>query len=222
MTSYWEDAEQVARFAQREPDRRLAELLEFFVQPSQTRVLDLGCAAGRNTVLLARAGFDFYAVDTSAAMVEKTRERVTAIVGVTSAADRVRVGAMEDLLGFDDEFFSLVVSLGVYHQARSPGQWLQALDETCRVLAPEGLLLTASFSPASQPHGEPLRPVPGQDHMFDGFRSGPLCLVDAAQFDNTMNRHGLLPETPTYAVRVPTDEGYRVTVNGLYRKRASQ
>jgi hypothetical protein len=37
-----------------------------------------------------------------------------------------------------------------------------------------------------------------------------------------MNRHGLLPETPTYAVRVPTDEGYRVTVNGLYRKRASQ
>ncbi len=221
MTTFWEEPEQVQRFAEKEPDHRLAELLRSFPEPGQTRVLDLGCAGGRNTVLLAKSGFDFYALDNSAPMIEKTRERVAAITGEGAAIDRVRFGAMEDLGEFADGFFHLIVSLGVYHQARSPDQWRQALDETHRVLAPDGLMLTASFSPASQPQGEPLRSVPGQIHMYDGFHSGPLCLVDADQLDRAMADRGLVVHTATETVEVPTDEGYRVTVNGLYRKHAS-
>lgn len=221
MTTFWEEPEQVQRFAEKEPDHRLAQLLRSFPEPGQTRVLDLGCASGRNTVLLAKSGFDFYAIDNSAPMIEKTRERVAAITGESAATDRVRFGAMEDLGEFADGFFHLIVSLGVYHQARSPDQWRRALDETHRVLAPDGLMLTASFSPASQPQGEPLRSVPGQIHMYDGFHSGPLCLVDADQLDRAMADLGLVAHTPTETVEVPTDEGYRVTVNGLYRNHAS-
>jgi len=218
MTPFWEEQEQVERFAAREPDHRLVELLESFDEPQQTRVLDLGCAAGRNTVLLARLGFDFYALDNSVSMIEKTRERVARIRGSSAANERVRAGVMEDLSEFTDRFFHLVVSLGVYHQAGSLDQWQRALDETSRVLAPNGLLLSASFSPASQPRGEPLSPVRDGRHMYAGFHAGPLCMVDAADLDNAMVRRGLLPEVPTETVRVPTDEGYRVTVNGLYRK----
>jgi len=36
-----------------------------------------------------------------------------------------------------------------------------------------------------------------------------------------MASYGLVPETPTQTVEGPTDEGFRVTVNGLYRKHAS-
>jgi SAM-dependent methyltransferase len=219
MTPFWEEQEQVERFAAREPDRRLVELLESFDEPQQTRVLDLGCAAGRNTVLLARFGFDFYALDNSVNMIEKTRERVAAISGSGAANERVRVGVMEDLSEFRDGFFHLVVSLGVYHQAGSLGQWQRALDETSRVLAPDGLLLSASFSPASRPRGAPLSPVAGQTHMYHGFHAGPLCMVDAAELDRAMVSRGLQPDVPTETVQVPTDEGYRVTVNGLHRKR---
>ena len=221
MTTFWEEPEQVQRFAEKESDHRLAELLGSFPEPGQTRVLDLGCASGRNTVLLAKSGFDFYALDNSAPMIEKTRERVAAITGEGAAIERVRFGAMEDLGEFADGLFHLIVSLGVYHQARSPDQWRRALDETHRVLAPDGLMLTASFSPASQPQGEPLRSVPGQIHMYDGFQSGPLHLVDASDLDSMMASYGLVPETPTKTVEVTTDEGFRVTVNGLYRKRVS-
>jgi SAM-dependent methyltransferase len=219
MTAFWEEQEQVERFAAREPDHRLAELLKSYDEPALTRVLDLGCAAGRNTVLLARLGFDFYALDSSASMIEKTRERVAAIAGRNAAVERVRVGVMEALHEFQDQFFHVVVALGVYHQAESLEQWDQALNETGRVLAVDGLLVSASFSPASRPQGAPLIPVPGQTHMYHGFHSGPLCVLDAQELDRAMASRGLLPDMPTETVEVPTDEGYRVTVNGLYRKR---
>ncbi len=219
MATFWEEPEQVERFAARESDHRLVELLDSFDHPRQTRVLDLGCAAGRNTVLLARLGYDFYALDSSEGMIGKTRERVAAIAGRDAAVDRVRVGVMEDLREFQNEFFHVVVALGVYHQAESLEQWDQALNETCRVLAAGGLLVSASFSPASRPRGAPLNSVPGQPHMYQGFHSGPLCMVDALELDHAMASRGLLPDTPTETVEVATDEGYRVTVNGLYRKR---
>jgi len=218
MTQFWEEQEQVERFAAREPDHRLVELLESFDEPQQTRVLDLGCAAGRNTVVLARLGFDFYALDNSVSMIEKTRERVAAIRGSSAANERVRVGVMEDLSEFTDGFFHLVVSLGVYHQAGSLDQWQRALDETSRVLAPNGLLLSASFSPASRPQGVALSAAPGQTHMYHGFHSGPLCMVGAVELDRAMASRGLVPEVPTETVKAPTEEGYRVTVNGLYRR----
>ncbi|UCD25053.1 MAG: class I SAM-dependent methyltransferase [Gemmatimonadota bacterium] len=219
--SFWEEPEQVQRFAEKEPDHRLVELLESFSDPGHTRVLDLGCASGRNTVLLAQLGFDFYAVDSSVPMVERTRERVAEVSGESAAIDRVAVGWMEDLSQFEDGFFNLIVSLGIYHQARSPGQWRRALDETHRVLAADGLLLAATFSPESQPQGEPLSPVPGQDHMYEGFSSGPLCLIDQDDWDEMMAAYGLVAEIPTQTAQVPTEDGYRVTVNLLYRKRAS-
>ena len=222
MTTFWEEPKQVERFADKEPDHRLGQLLELFDEPQLIRVLDLGCASGRNTDLLAHAGCDFHALDSSAPMIEKTRERVAGIVSESVAADRVRFGVMEDLGEFEDEFFHLIVALGIYHQASSPDQWQQAIQETHRVLQSDGLLLIAGFSPDSQPHGEPLSPVPGQALMYDGFQSGSLCLVDAEELDRTMARFGMVAHTETETATVPTDDGYRVTVNGLYRKLPSQ
>ena len=94
---YWEDPAQVARFAEREADRRLAALLPSFPDPARTRVLDLGCAGGRNAALLALKGFDVHALDASAAMVAHTRERLAAVLGVAEAERRVRQGRMDDL-----------------------------------------------------------------------------------------------------------------------------
>jgi SAM-dependent methyltransferase len=218
MNSFWEESEQVERFAVKEPDNRLVQLLQSFDQPQDVRVLDLGCASGRNTVLLAQAGFDFYALDSSEPMIRKTRQRVAAIVGEPPATDRVRTGVMQDLGQFEDGFFRLVVALGIFHQAESTDLWERAVQETSRVLQSDGLLLTASFSPESQPQGEPLRPIPGQAFMYHGFQSGPLCLVDSVKLDRAMAALGMVPQVETATTRVPTDEGFRVTVNGLYRK----
>lgn len=216
--SFWESAEQVEIFAARDPDRRLLQLLDSYDRPEEVRVLDLGCAGGRNTVVLAQHGFDVHAIDDSGAMVERTRERVAKILGRAEAERRVRRGRMEGLTDFESEYFHLIVALGVYHSATDRAQWDEALSETVRVLVPGGLVLVANFTPRSDPRGEGLRPVPGKPHLYDGIESGPLYLLEASELDAEMACHGLQPAVPSRTVEAATDSGRRVTVNALYRK----
>ncbi|UCH84160.1 MAG: methyltransferase domain-containing protein, partial [Candidatus Latescibacterota bacterium] len=109
-SDFWEEQEQVERFAAREPDRRLLALIEQYDNPGSIRVLDIGCAGGRNTEPLAARGFDVFAVDMSRAMVERTRDRVAAFLGPEEAGRRIRVGRMEDLSPFQSNHFHLVVA----------------------------------------------------------------------------------------------------------------
>lgn len=216
--SFWEQPEQVEKFASREPDERLRGLLEGSGGPASVAALDLGCAGGRNTELLAREGADVWALDASEAMVEETRRRVAEVLGPDEAERRVRRGTMDDLGAFPDDRFRLVVALGVFHNARSREEWDRALSETARVLAPGGLLLVATFAPGTDLTGEGLEPVQGDDRLYRGAPAGVLYLVTADELDAEMARRGLEPVEPTEAVEVEANPGRRVTVNGLYRK----
>lgn len=218
-TPHWEDPEHVERFARREPDVRLVELLDRVADPGGTRVLDLGCAAGRNTALLAERGFDVQALDGSRAMISHTRRRVAAILGEEEAHRRVRRGRMDDLGAFADGAFDLVVALGIYHCAASGEEWALALDESARVLAPDGRLLVAVFTPETDLHGTGVRPVPGEPHVYSGFSSGRTYLIDAPTLDAEMAGRGLEPLVPSRTVRVELENGRRVVVNALYEKR---
>lgn len=215
---FWERPEEVERFADRDPDHRLVALAPSFSDPPSTRVLDLGCAGGRNTVFLAERGFDVFAVDASASMVTRTRGRVAVILGDAEAKRRVTTGLMQDLGAFDDASFDLLVALGIFHQARSGSVAIQAFDEAARVLKRDGLLLVASLSPHAQPHGTPLVPVAQEPHLYTGYREWPLYMLTAEELDGTMRARGLVPAEPTETVRRPIDHGLRVTVNALYRK----
>ncbi len=216
--SFWEQPELVERFAAREADVRLMELLDRYDDPKAIRVLDLGCAGGRNAVPLAERGFDVYAIDSARAMVARTRGRLEPILGVDEAAASVLVGEMEDLSRFPHEHFDLVVGLGVYHQASTPEAWDRALAETARVLKRDGLLLYASFHPETAPDGTRGRPVSGQANLYSGLRSGSVYLIGPQDLERRLARLGLVPETPSSTVRVTTEKGQRVTVNGLFRR----
>ncbi|MBT8461278.1 MAG: methyltransferase domain-containing protein, partial [Gemmatimonadetes bacterium] len=86
--SFWETEEAVERFTGKQPDVRLLELLQGYPEPGNVRVLDVGCAAGRNTLVLAELGFDVYAIDSSVPMVGRTRERVAGVLGPDEAERR--------------------------------------------------------------------------------------------------------------------------------------
>ena len=194
-------------------------LLPGYPEPPKTRVLDIGCAGGRNAVPLARAGFDLMAIDGSAAMVAKTRERLAAILGAEEAERRVRVGQMDDLSFAGDACFDLIVALGLYHCAQSRAEWDRALSETARVLAPGGRLLVSVFTPETDLDGRGFRPVAGEPHVYEGFESGGRhFLVDAQQLDREMVRFGLTPLEPTRTARPRVEKGRRVSANGLYGK----
>ena len=216
---FWDSPENVERFAARPADLRLTELIREFPDPASVRVLDIGCAAGRNTVLLAAAGFDFAALDASTAMVAKTRERIAELLGPLEAERRVRVGRMDELDGHADACYDLVVSLGLYHCAQSRAEWERALSETARVLKPGGRLLVSVFTPETDLTGRGIRAVTGEPDVYVGFESETRhVLVDAAGLDRDLARHGLLPTEPTRTARPKVDTGRRVSANGLYRK----
>ncbi len=217
--SIWEDPKSVAKFAGREPDLRLLELIEDREDPAAVRVLDLGCAGGRNSELLARRGFDIYALDWSQAMVAHTRKRLTPIFGERQAARRVRRGRMHDLGEFADASFDLIVAIGIYHCASSRAEWDSALAHSARLLTSGGQLLVAVFTPETDLTGEGIRPVPGQPHLYDGLPSGRVFLVDQETLDAEMRGFGLEPAVASRTVRAETTAGHRVTVNALYLKK---
>ncbi len=225
--SIWEQPESVARFAGRDPDLRLLEVLDGYEiagapakggGPHDVRVLDLGCAGGRNSEVLARRGFDLHALDASRAMVAHTRRRLRPLLGEEQAERRVEYGRMDDLGAFADACFDLVVALGIYHNATNRGEWDSALAETARVLKVGGRLLVAIFTPQTDLTGKGVRPVPGEPHLYDGFPSGRCFLVDQETLDAEMGRFGFAPEVPSRTVRVDTNVGRRVVVNALYTK----
>ncbi len=220
MKSFWEQEEIVEQFASRKPDHRMVALLEHHAEPAGYRVLDIGCAGGRNTEWLAERRFGVQAVDPSEPMVLRTRRRLTGILGVNEATALVRVGLMQDLSAFSADSFDLVIALGVYHNAQGREDWKQTIEETVRVLKVGGTVLLSNFSPRSQPRGTPLEPIPGEPGLYMGFSSGALYLLEAPELDGALARHGLAPSTPTESVQVATDTGYRISVNGLYVKRA--
>ena len=220
MTSdddFWEDPERVERFAGREADHRLTALVDEYDDPGSVRVLDLGCAGGRNTAFLADHGFDVQALDAARAMVEHTRERLAQRVGREEAERRVVRGRMDDLSRWPDGHFDLVVALGVHHSAASWEEWQRAADETARVVAPGGRLLFNQFTPGVDLTGDGVTPVPGEPHVYDGFPAGRAVLLEADELDREWAERGLEPEVESETKRVELEDGTRrVSVNALY------
>jgi SAM-dependent methyltransferase len=205
----------VERFATRPPDQRMVDVLAG--APASTRVLDLGCAGGRNTEWLARHGFDVYACDSSAAMVTRTRARVAEVLGAIEAERRVVCCRMDALQAFAAGAFDVVIALGIYQQAETVAEWHRAVAETARVLKIGGSLLVQHFAPDSNPSGRGLERV--EDHVFRAAegRAHPMVFLAPDVLDAWMARHGLMCAATTRAVKSPTDAGgYWVNVHAFY------
>lgn len=169
---FWERREVVERFAARDPDHRLVSMMERVERPERLRVLDLGCAGGRNTVFLAHLGCDVHAVDASKAMVEEARRRLAPVLGQKEAIERIRKGRMDDLSAFQSHSMDLVLALGLYQNARDLDEWHRAVAETARVLRSGGQCLVAHFTPDLNLTGDGVSPVRGQPHTYTGLPGG--------------------------------------------------
>lgn len=218
----WEHPDTVAFFAAREPDVRLQELVASGAVAPGSRVLDLGCAAGRNAVLLAQQGYTGVAVDGSAAMVAKVRERLAPYA--ERAPWRVLHRELHDLDDLDAAGFDLLLALGILQNAPSDDVFTAALDHLTRLAAPGARLLIQSFGPDSRPHGVPLQRVPGTAHVWRGFRPGSdagYTLPDADALDAMVLARGFGLARPTRVVWKATDTGERCTIIGEYLHQAS-
>lgn len=102
------------------------------------KVLELGAATGRYTVMLAERGFDVTAVEIVQNNLDQLKKKLTPTMSVTPV-----LGNAIDLSAFEDASFDVVLNMGpLYHFPNKVDQD-KVVKETMRVLKPGG---TAFFA----------------------------------------------------------------------------
>lgn len=124
------------------PDEWLVEVVEGAHPVPTGRALDLGCGGGRNTLYLARHGWDVIGIDISKLCIDMARSRA---VGDAAPA-RFIEGDVTKLveLGVGDGY-TLINDSGCYYLL-SDKQRNAFADNVNRVAAPDALLLMAGFT----------------------------------------------------------------------------
>jgi len=108
----------------------------FAFTPNIQRVLDIGCGAGNNTIKLSQyvMPFDVDLLDLSLPMLEKARERVSAVNN-----GKVRI--------FQNDFreanlpegeYDVILAAAVLHHLRDDQDWESAFEKIYRLTAPGG------------------------------------------------------------------------------------
>jgi SAM-dependent methyltransferase len=124
------------------PDPWLTEVVEGPNRLKPARALDLGCGGGRNTLYLARNGWDAIGIDTLSVAIAKAR---SAAVG-TAASARFLQGDVTRLEELDiGDGYSLINDSGCYY-GLAVNQRDPYASGVTRVAAPGAVLLMAGFT----------------------------------------------------------------------------
>lgn len=145
LERYWADAEEWGRVA--EQQSRIMESVDVIVSEvvfsrkwgKSKKAVDIGCGNGKNSVFLAKQGFDVLAVDNSKEALEIVNRK----------AKREQIDNLHTLLGdigkipAPDEYFDLAVSHMILDLYRMPSR-RKYVREIERVLKPGGVAVIAS------------------------------------------------------------------------------
>jgi len=102
------------------------------------KILDLGCGAGKETVLAVRTGAEVTAVDYTQRAVELTQE----LLERSNLCATVKLADIEDL-PFPDNMFDFAFSLGVIHHTPNPQK---AMCKIHHVLKPNGIFVVMLYN----------------------------------------------------------------------------
>ena len=191
-TAVWNRPQVVDGFARATPNPQLMMYARWRRRPwTATRVLDIGCGAGRNAVPLALDGFNVTAIDRSRPMLAAAAHR--------DSTGRVKIieGAMDDL-PIGNRTIDLIVAHGIWNLARSDAEFHRATAEAARVATPGAALFVFTFSRSTLlPEAAP---IGGQRFTFDQFSGEPQIFLTRDQLLIEMRAAGFSPD-PDFPVR---------------------
>ena len=107
----------------------------------KSRILEIGCGFGKNSLFLKQFGFKITGVDISYSAIERSREFME--------QDMEFIHASATDLPFDADAFDIVLDLGCLH-CMPPKERKTGLNEIRRVLQPKGQLYSRMFKSMPQ------------------------------------------------------------------------
>ena len=186
--SPWSKPSTVAGFVQSSPNDTLLKVAAREWRAS-TRLLDIGCGAGRNALPLANAGWDVIGTDLSLPMLTAA----TARVADAQLANRVRLLlAPMDQLPLASGCFDFIVAHGIWNLARSGSEFRKAVQEAARVARARCALFLFTFSRSTL--ADTARPVPGESFVFTQFSGQPQCFLAEEQIVSELAAYGFEPD----------------------------
>ena len=217
--SPWSRAETVAGFAQSAPNEALMQCAAGERNAGATRLLDLGCGAGRNAVPLARLGWNAIGVDLSLPMIVAADARVRD----EHLERRLRLAlAAMDELPFAARSFDFIVAHGIWNLARSGNEFRRAVGEAARVARPRSALFVFTFSRNTLPLNA--QPASHESFVFTEFSGEPQCFLTADQLVTELGAVGFSsdPMLPLRELNRPQpgalhSRGAPVIYEGLFR-----
>jgi len=186
----WSESGTVAGFAQSSPNPTLMRVAALHRATGRTRLLDIGCGAGRNAVPLAGQGWSVTGIDLSWPMLSAAAGRA----GVELGDRRLHLAlATMDRLPIQSGSMDFIVAHGIWNLARTTAQFREAVREGARVAAPGALLFVFTFSTATLPAGA--TPVAGEAFVFTQFAGTPQCFLSADELIDELGREGFVPDS---------------------------
>ena len=125
----WNEFERELNYIERKEDWMFKLIHELKVKDK--RVLDLGCGQGLNTYYLHKKGADVVGIDISDVSVSLANEKFKKL----NIEKKCFIGNAEELKEFPDNYFDIVISLGVLHHTPDI---VKAAKEISRVLKTKG------------------------------------------------------------------------------------
>jgi SAM-dependent methyltransferase len=220
--SPWSTPETVQSFTQSAPNAALLAFAEAELRRRGpgSRLLDIGCGAGRNAVPLAKLGWSVLGVDLSGPMLAASASRMVHPLEV-GRLDLIQ--APMDRLPVQTGCIDAVVAHGIWNLARSGAEFRCALHDAARVLRPGGALFLFTFSRHTLPPDTP--PVLGETFVFTQFSGAPQCFLTEPQLLAELQAGGFAsdPDVPLRELNRPRAGslaigGTPVIYEGVFRR----
>ena len=143
---FWNDKKNILWFKSQPFSQYWVDFFSKIKNKKNKRVLDLGCGVGRNTKMLSKLGFNFYACDNCKKMVDETKKSLKNIGFDEKFLERRITQQSMDNLSYPSNYFDFIISHGVYHSASSMREFKKALKESCRILKVGGVICFNIFT----------------------------------------------------------------------------
>lgn len=133
MQNLWENLHKQNRFRPKYPSELVVQFVfRNFNRDGKTKVLDLGCGAGRHVYFMASENIDTYGTDISKDGIEYTKK----LLRDNGLNAELKVAAADNI-PYEDNYFDGIISHGVLVYCRT-NEIRNAAKEICRVLKPNG------------------------------------------------------------------------------------